>query len=191
MKLHASKSTESGFTMIELLCSMFLFSLVTAGMLTVFTSQQGAFDVQEQVNEVNQNTRAAIEGMTREIRMTRLNGFSTANGNTVRFQGDLDQDGAITSISEDITYAYDANTNELSRSTQGGTASVVAENITAFSFLYTLANGTQTSTPANLTQIRKISISITAQTAYPDSKGQYRSMTLTSDITPRNMALGS
>jgi hypothetical protein len=67
----------------------------------------------------------------------------------------------------------------------------VAENITAFSFLYTLANGTQTSTPANVTQIRKISMSITAQTAYPDSTGQYRSMTLTSDVTPRNMALGS
>jgi hypothetical protein len=66
----------------------------------------------------------------------------------------------------------------------------VADNIANLFLQYTLKNGTVTSAPANLADIRKITISITARTTHPDrGTGTYRSITLSSDIALRNLGL--
>jgi len=65
----------------------------------------------------------------------------------------------------------------------------VAEYIKALTFNYYDATGAVTATLAN---IRKIKITVTARTALPDpeytANGGYRTITLTSQVTPRNLA---
>ena len=179
---------QSGFSVVELMCSILVLGLAAAGVLGIFISQRKVFDAQEQIMEMNQNVRSAVDLMTREIRMAALNGVIAATSTMIRLRADLDQNGSITP-DEDIAYAFDDKARQVSRTTQDGVNSVVAENVTTFSLIYTMKDGTQTQTPGNLSQIRIVQISITAQTAHPDPSGQYRVMTLTSDITPRNMCL--
>lgn len=184
---------KNGFTMIELLAGILISVILMAGFYSVFFSQQTAFSAQEQVAEMNQNIRAALDLMTREIRLagyknstSTFNGVATATSNSIRLLTDLNQDGDTADEDEDISYTYNAGARQICRN---GVGLPVADNITNLSFQYTLKDGTVTSAPANLADIRKITISITARTTHPDQRtGTYRSITLSSDITPRNLA---
>ncbi len=182
-----------GFTLVELLAAIFIAAILVAGLYSVFVSQQVAFSAQERIAEMNQNIRAAMDLMTREIRLAgykkagaTFNGIATAQPSTIRILADLDQNGDTLGTNEDITYSYNAGTMQICRN---AVDFPIAENITSLTFVYTLADGTTTSTPADLTSIRKVNLSITARTAYPDqATGHYRTLTLTSDVTPRNLA---
>ncbi|MCX5916679.1 MAG: prepilin-type N-terminal cleavage/methylation domain-containing protein [Deltaproteobacteria bacterium] len=184
---------KNGFTMIELLAGILISAILMAGFYSVFFSQQTAFSAQEQMAEMNQNIRAALDLMTREIRLagyknstSTFNGVATATSNSIRILADLNQDGDTADENEDISYTYNAGSLQICRN---GVGLPVADNITNLSLQYTLKDGTVTSAPANLADIRKITISITARTTHPDQRtGAYRSITLSSDITPRNLA---
>lgn len=184
---------KNGFTLIELLAGIVISLILLAGLYSVFFSQQTAFSAQEQVAEMNQNIRAALDLMTREIRLagyktstSTFNGIATATSNSIRILADLNQDGDTADDDEDISYTYNAGAMQICRN---GISLPVADNITNFSLQYTLKDGTVTSAPANLADIRKITLSITARTTHPDrGTGTYRSITLSSDITPRNLA---
>jgi type IV pilus assembly protein PilW len=193
MNLSELRARNSGFTMVELLAAIFITAILMAGLYSVFVSQQMAFSAQERIAEMNQNIRAVMDLMTRETRLAgyktsgaAFNGIVTAQPSTIRILADLNQDGNTLGVNEDITYSYNAATMQIWRNTID---LPIADNITNLTFVYTLADGTTTSSPADLTAIRKVTISITARTAYPDqSTGQYRTLTLTSDVTPRNLA---
>lgn len=184
---------KNGFTIIELLAGILISAILLAGLYSVFFSQQTAFSAQEEVAEMNQNIRAALDLMTREIRLagyktstSTFNGIAAATSNSIRILADLNQDGDTEDDNEDISYTYNAGALQICRN---GTSLPVADSITNLSLQYTLKDGTVTSAPANLADIRKITISITARTAHPDrGTGGYRSITLSSDITPRNLA---
>ena len=188
--MHTGRN-KKGYTLIELLAAVFISGVLLAGLYTVFFSQQTAFSAQEQIAEMTQNIRAGLDLMTREIRLagyktstSTFNGIATATSTSIQVLADLNQDGDTSDTDEDITYSYNAGTLEIRRN---GTS--LADNITAITFTYTLADGSVTSSPANPADIRKISVSITARTTNPDQRtGAYRLITLTSDITPRNMA---
>jgi type IV pilus assembly protein PilW len=189
----STESNHKGYTIIELLAAILISGVVMAGLYAVFFSQQTAFSAQEQVAEMTQNIRAALDLMTREVRLagyktstSTFNGIATATSTSIQVLADLNQDGDTSDTDEDITYSYNAGTLQICRN---GTSLPIADNITALSFTYTLADGSVTSSPANPADIRKISVSITARTTNPDrATGAYRMITLTSDITPRNLA---
>ena len=61
--------TNEGVTLIELLIALVMSSLLTAALYRVFIGQQKIYMVQEQVVDVQQNVRAAINRMMSEIRM--------------------------------------------------------------------------------------------------------------------------
>jgi len=65
-----TENREQGFTLIELLIAMALALVVIASLSSVFILQRKTYDVQEQISEMTQNGRAAMEMLTREIRMT-------------------------------------------------------------------------------------------------------------------------
>jgi type IV pilus assembly protein PilW len=188
------KSPNGGFTLIELMASVLISGIILAGLYCVFHSQQVAFSAQEQVAEMNQNIRAALDLMSREIRLagykksgSTFNGIATATATSIQVLADLNQDGITSGTDENITYSYDASTKQICRN---GVGVPIADNITSLSFSYTLANGSVTSAPASPADIRKVTIAITARTSNPDQgTGVYRTITLTSDITPRNLAL--
>jgi type IV pilus assembly protein PilW len=183
---------KTGFSLIELLAGILISAVILAGLYSVFFSQQQAFSAQEQIAEMNQNIRAALDLMSREIRLagyktstSTFNGIATATSDSIRILADLNQDGDVADDNEDITYTYNSSPKQICRN---GVGLPVADNITSLSFQYTLKDGSVTSAPADLADIRKITVSITARTTRPDRSGAYRSITLSSDITPRNLA---
>lgn len=60
---------EKGVTLIELLVGLVICGIIVAGVYRVFVAQTRAYTVQEQVVEVQQNIRGAMELMLRDIRM--------------------------------------------------------------------------------------------------------------------------
>jgi prepilin-type N-terminal cleavage/methylation domain-containing protein len=59
-----------GITLIELLIVLVLSSILIAALYRMFISQQKTYTVQEQVVDMQQNVRLAMDQMAREIRMT-------------------------------------------------------------------------------------------------------------------------
>lgn len=191
--------TNSGFTLVELLVSLGVGMVVVAAVTTTFMSQAKIYTAQEQVNEMEQNARGALDIIAREVKMA---GYKPAGGtvNGVTYsssqlliQADLDGSGAINTAStsnEQITYAYDSTNKQITRALGTGTAQVLADNIIEFTFEYLDAGGNATTTTADIRQIR---ISVTARTAKPDpnfpSDGGYRQYQVTTTVTPINLGL--
>jgi type II secretory pathway pseudopilin PulG len=66
-----------GITLIELLVAFVIGGIVVAGIYRVFVAQSRAYVVQDQVVEVQQNIRGAMEILLRDLRMTGFNGDNT------------------------------------------------------------------------------------------------------------------
>jgi len=66
-----------GVTLIELLIAMLISAILIAGIYRTFIHQQKAYATQEQVADMQQNVRVAINRMMREIRMA---GFGSIQG---------------------------------------------------------------------------------------------------------------
>ena len=195
----------SGFTLMELLVSMSIGMVVLAALAKTFTVQSRQNTAEEQVAQMQGNARAALDLMVREIQMAKYNpagtAFSSAYGVTysasqLEVKADMNGDGTISTTSgsvEDIIYARDAANNYITRKLGSGTAEIVADNITAFTFAYYDANGSAVTSSGNSGNIRKVTINITARTAKPDpsytSNSGYRTYQISADITPPNMAL--
>jgi len=184
---------QGGFTLIELLAGILISGVLLAALYCVFSSQQNAFSAQEQLAEMNQNIRAALDLMTREVRLAgyktstgTFNGIQTASTSTIRILADLDQNGNTLGANEDITYFFNSGALQICRN---GVSLPIADNITNLSFTYTLTDGSTTSAPGNPADIQKVRISISARTTHRDrGTGAYRTVTLTTDVTPRNLA---
>jgi type IV pilus assembly protein PilW len=203
----------TGFTLIEILVSMVIGLVVLAGVATTFTVHTRQNTAEEQIAQMQQNVRAALDLMVREIQMAKYDPLGSAfptgtygvtyNATQLQIQADMDGSGALSTTTcdpansasmENIIYAWDsANLRITRRCGSGGTAEVLADNIPAFNFSYYDANGTAVNSSANSGNIRKVTIDITARTAKPDpsytSNGGYRTYQLSADITPSNLGL--
>ena len=211
MKLlyYLSKNKESGFTLVELLIAMTIGLIILTALSSTFLMQRKIYDVQEQVAEMVQNARAAMDMMSREIRMGGYDptdaGFDgiTYDADQLQIQANIDDDEDIINAdgsyddNENITYTYyDENSAypyQIKRKTGNGNFVSFAENIEAFTFNYLDSSGNATATTS---VIRQIMITIIARTSKPDPDytdptygDHYRRYTLTSVITPRNLGL--
>ncbi len=65
-----------GVTLIELLVALVIFAIVAAGVYQLFIAQSKAYTVQDQVMEVQQSVRSAMEILLRDLRMA---GFDNDN----------------------------------------------------------------------------------------------------------------
>jgi len=157
------KSNKNGFTLIELLVAMAISGIVAGAIFTAFQSQQKSYFIQDQVTEMQQNLRAAMDIMVREIRMAGYdpqssNGFGiidiqprdvannvdvglTGNG-AFEFTADFDDNGTL-SGGEKISYSIcdfpivtgGDGINDLGRNSGGG-RQPSAENIEAMGFAF-------------------------------------------------------
>ena len=175
-----------GFTLVELLIAMAVSSIVLAGIYSSYNSQQKAYVTQQQVVDMQQNLRTAMHIMGREIRIVGFDprgdsnaGIISATGNTFQFtfvadndlsdndnDGETDETGELETIEYDLYDAYDDGDNDIGRKV-GSVKRSVAENIENMEFYYTLSDNTQSTTPANIDQIRSVQITILARTAEP------------------------
>ena len=192
------ENRDRGFTLVELLMAMAILGIIFAALASTFVIQSRSYDLQEQVTEMTQTARAAMDMMTREIRMAGCNPAGavfngiTYNASQLQIRMDLTDasgnpgsDGATTGPNENIIYTYDAANLRIDRNT-GASAQPFAENIQSFTFSYLDSDGNATTATAD---IRQVSIAITARTAKPDSNGTFRTYTLSSLVTPPNLYL--
>ena len=183
-----------GFTLVELMVSMGIGMVILAAVTTTFMSQTRIYNAQEQINEMQQNARGALDIISRELKMAGYKpnggGFNGVTYSTTQLmvQADLDSNGAISASStanEQITYAYDSGNQRITRAVGTGGAQVLAEHITAFTFSYLNGSAAATTVSAD---IRQVTVSLTATTAKPDpnftSNGGYRTYAVSATITP-------
>ena len=64
---YLSKTKESGFTLIELMIAMTIGLIILAALSSTFLMQRKAYDVQEQIAEMVQTARAAMESWGKGI----------------------------------------------------------------------------------------------------------------------------
>src|SRR5262249_48032704 len=65
-----SQKPEAGFALVELLLAMAISGVMLGAMVTFFLVQRQYLDAQEQVTEMLQNTRAAMDMIVDDIRLT-------------------------------------------------------------------------------------------------------------------------
>ena len=179
------RTNDNGFTLVEIMIAMALGGIVMALIYTAFQSQQRSYLAQGQVEAMQQNVRAGLDIMTREIRMAGLNPpgedsatITAADATSITFSMDLNGNKSIvpdaTNPGENITYSlYTAADGVKSLGRKNPTTNqAVAEYIEQLEFYYTLSGGTTktlTPTAAELEEIRTVQISILAKARKPDS----------------------
>jgi type IV pilus assembly protein PilW len=180
-------NNHKGFTLIELLVAMTVGLVVMAGVSMTFRSQQKSYLLQEQVAAMQQNLRAAMYHMEREIRMagcdpnqTASAQVVTANATSITFRQDLRgtndgslPDGDTDDPNENITYSL--NGDELRRNDPNGIGDqVIADNISALNFVYLRQDGTRIdddgagNVTVGIPQIRSVEITLVASTGRGD-----------------------
>ena len=186
--------------------SMAIGLVILAGIAGTFTLQTRQNSAEEQLGSLQQNVRAAVDLMIREIQMAKYDPAGTAfpsgtygvtySASQLEIKADIGGNGSLDTSSgsvEDIIYTYDSATLRITRQLGTGTPEVLADNVTAFTFNYYDANGNAISSLANSGNIRKVTISLTARTAKPDpnypSNGGYRTYQISASITPPKMGL--
>jgi len=205
--LFSVQNREHGFTLTELLIAMAISGIVLGFLAGTFVILRKSFEVQEQITEMVQTARASIDMITREVKMAGHDptgaGFDgiTYDVDQLQIKVDIykknntgDPDGDTLDSNENIIYKYyDEHSKypyQIKRKTGKGYFQPFAENIKEFKFDYLDSAGNATTTTANIRQIR---ISITSRTAKVDpdysANSGFRTYTLTSLITPRNLAL--
>jgi type IV pilus assembly protein PilW len=193
--MDASKyGKNDGFTLIELLISVAIFSIIIWAIFSFSIAQRKYLSVQGQISEMIQNARAAMEMVSGELSVAGYNPTGAAFtaipyiASQLQIFADVNGNGVVTDANENITYSYDSSSKRIVRNTGGGNQPL-AENIQNFSFQYLDASSNPTTDPKNIRQIR---LTITARTSKPDplytANSGYRTFTLTSLVTPRNLA---
>lgn len=181
---------QGGFTLVELMIAMVLGAIVAAAVLTSFVSQNRSYLAQDDMVEMQQNGRSALDMLTRDLRSA---GFdpnnlgaavtaATANSITFTREDDLPANGL-----ETVTYSlFDAYTLDVPPTNDGlvddlarqvipaippvplPVADVIAENISQLEFRYLDSDGNVLPAPIDLDEIRAIQISLLAVAANPD-----------------------
>lgn len=183
-----------GFTLIEVLITLAISGVIMTGVYTAFKSQQDSYLAQEQVAEVQQNIRASLDLLVRDLRMAGFRGNGGSNADildaqvdAISFSVDLNEDGDTTDDRENIAYdRYDSGATggwTLGRVSSNATIALTEPSaghfeaaghqpfvpeIEGLEFFYTLEDGTQTITPADPSTIRSVQISILARARQPD-----------------------
>lgn len=177
-----AQTREKGFTLIELLIAMAITGIVMGAVYSTYYSQQKSYVTQEQIAEAQQNLRAALYYLEREIRMAGYNmtgkasaGFVNVTANTIRFTMDLTDnagtggpDGDTADANEDVTYRLSGGVLERKSTTAATSYSPVANNVDALDFVYLDKDGVALTIPPNLSAIRAVQITVVARTSKRD-----------------------
>lgn len=185
------EKNESGFTLIEIMIALLISSVILGSVFMTYSSQQKSYVVNDRLTEVQQNLRAAMIIMAKDIREAGCDPTGNANagillatkgrfqftkdiaGHTINAsQGDGDLDDSNEDISLGFSPTNDTNGDGIANAGAanlgrdiGGGYQPIAENIQAIEFNYILDDGTSTNTPnsSQLNDIRAVQISILAR----------------------------
>ena len=94
------KCNKAGFTLVELMVAITIFGIASAAMYATYQQQQDSYLTQEQVADMQQNLRAALFFITRDLKKA---GFDPSE----RAEATLDSNN-IARVAE-FRFAYDEN----------------------------------------------------------------------------------
>ena len=191
-----------GFTLVEVVLALALSTVTLAVIYHLYLSQVKNQVVRENILDMQQRARAALDLVSRELQMAgfdprgvnrdshKENDFLgiTFDSNKLRIKADLNGNGVPADSNESIVYSHDLETMTLRRNTGGG-RQPLGENIESFSVKFIDSEGKVTAHSEN---IRQVEVSITARTEKTDPQylhnAGYRKITLQSRVTPRNLS---
>ncbi len=201
-------SAAAGFTLVELLVVVVLASLLGTTVIGLFRMQNGIFRSENHSIEMDQNLRAGLDLMTRELRNAGMRDplqvyadpprIALADSTQVRFKQDFHStanpdgapDGDVFDANEDIEYSYTSGDRTVRRRTRGdggdSGAQPMAELVSRLRFSYFDAAGVEIPTPVaagSLAAIRRVQLRLEGRAADGLSTS-----TLESDVVPRNLA---
>lgn len=182
-----NRYSNQGFTMVELLIAMVISLLALGAIYSTFLAQHRSYQVQEETAEMQQNIRAGMYYMQREIRMAGSDPFNTgnfgitaANPTSITFTEDIGNGGAgapdgVLNGNETITYNFADSDGDLVNDELDRLNQTVAQNIDAVDFVYLDDSSPPNVIPfvggtipaANINQIRSVEITIVARTDDP------------------------
>jgi type IV pilus assembly protein PilW len=198
---------QKGFTLTELLVAMGLSLIVLGAVYGVYRVQAHTVRAQEFKMEAQEDARAALDMMTREIRNAGFfpvgacpqsvnNGLVAATPAILQFVYDADGNGNCTGTvatgqpaDENVTYALTGG--NITRAVNGGAAPpLTAGNVTnTIMFTYFDNAGIATTTLAN---IKRVSITVSVQSRSTDAQfGGGQLITMTSNVDLRNRCFSS
>ena len=197
-----------GFSLLEMLIVLAVFTLIVGGIFTSLSQGQIRYQFEQEVAELQQSARNAMDIMVREIKLagfpkasyydsgqnwTSANsnrvaaGFITINATNLVFEADVEEDSIVDRVD------YNLSNGTLSRSAQdkqagGGAPAAVyqllASNVTALTFTYLDSNQAVTATAS---QVRSVMISLSMNTTSVDPQNRNRrTITVQSEASVRN-----
>ena len=106
------RADQTGFTLVELMIVVALSGIVMAAVYSIYIAQQKTYIAQDQVVEMQQNIRAALDLMEREIRMAGYDtagsvaSITVARSGQMSFTFDNNNDGFTDDANESIDYGF-------------------------------------------------------------------------------------
>jgi type IV pilus assembly protein PilW len=203
---------KKGITLIELLVALIISAAVIAGIYRVFVAQTRAYTVQEQVVEVQQGTRSAMEILLRDLRMAGVD--SDDAGSKINIANPIVAgDNSVTvsyeydyTTQHSIRYSLDAGTKRLFRQltimkddgSSNATQDVLLENVEALNFTYGIDTNEDGAldnwVPAagiGIGKVVAVRVVLTGNPdpTNPDVKNWVSPRTLNSTVTLRNLCM--
>lgn len=178
---------KSGFTLLEVLVSLAMFSLFSVAAMSVMFSLNRSYMETDVASNAQQVVRMAVEVIANDIRLAGLDplrqlqgldanglpeaGFQEANATSVRFtcdrvaDGEDEANGEIDESNfENINYFYDAGARSLNLRLYAGapvqTTQQLVNNVTNLRFRYYDEDGNET---GDLEEIRAVQINMTVE----------------------------
>lgn len=163
-----------GLTLVELLVAMAMATILSVALVATFASYTRTQTAQENVISMQQNLRAALYLMGRDLRMAGYRGpnpttappagIDEASADSILFSFLDDDTGNLNYIKYDFFDSDGNGTKDIIR--RNGVT--VAEDIDGLEFFYTIGGGTPTKTttptPGEIGDIRSVEITLLAST---------------------------
>jgi type IV pilus assembly protein PilW len=153
-------SAEAGYSLVEVLVATAVMGLLMSATLSLLQSGLAAWGWGAGRVEAQQDLRAALERMARELREagydpagTGIEAVLVAEPTRIVFQRDLNGNGLIDPTRERVTYLLRPKETTLRRDAGGG-AQPLAENVRRFALFYLDGSGAPTADPARVASVR-------------------------------------
>jgi len=187
------RSPESGFTLLETLVSVAVFSVAASLLASMVVDGAKLTKTEQMTIAAQSDARNCVSLIEQTLRTAgwdpRNAGFAgiqlqspaQASDNWIEVFADLDEDAATTGLGEDVTIRLNGTTLEWKKST-GGAFEILSPNITN--------DGSGVAelmfTPDSATNPKRITVKVTARSPVPDPRtGQYVRATISTDVVLR------
>jgi type II secretory pathway pseudopilin PulG len=198
-----STTGRSGFALLEFMISSMMLLIVSAAVFGLLSDIQRTASYQAETQTIVNNAQAALQTIEKYIRQAGNNplgagmaGINIVGPSEMRIQSDItgslgpgnpdkgDPDGDIDDSGENVAIRHNQAAKTIEIVPDGGSAQIIAGNISSLTFMYFDADGNLTSTGKSVSRIRVL---IKAASSIPNPQtNKIFAMEISSDIQLAN-----